>query len=488
MKSSGEVMDIIAAYREVGTYRGAAVMCGTTHKTVKRIIERAEAGGKAPVRREREHNYDEVAGLVAEKVRSTAGKISAKRLLPLARAAGYAGSARNLRRLVAGAKRTWRRQHHRGRRPAVWTPGETLVFDWGSTGDLHVFCAVLAWSRVRFVRFADNERADTTLGMLAECFEVLGGTPKVMLTDRMGCLKGGVVANKVIPTAGYVRFATHYSVRPDFCEASDPESKGIVEHLVGYAKRDLIVPQAPFGDLTAANIAARQWCAEVNAVTHSEICAIPAQRLETERDLLTALPSLRPAFGKPPVTRKVDRLSCVRFGSARYSVPNALIGLNVAVVESGGRLLITDMASGEIVADHAPVAPGEAVVLDEHYGGPRPAPRRAVRPKTEAEKAFCSLGDIAAAFITGSAASGNTRLASDLEELSALRAAHGDEPLLAALERAVAFRRWRAEDVRSILAAGAGTAQPRTAGDALVIELPKVPTRPLSAYKIGDVS
>jgi len=33
---------------------------------------------------------------------------------------------------------------------------------------LHVFCAVLALSRVRFVRFADNERADSTLALLAE--------------------------------------------------------------------------------------------------------------------------------------------------------------------------------------------------------------------------------------------------------------------------------------------------------------------------------
>ncbi len=49
----------------------------------------------------------------------------------------------------------------------------------------------------------------------------------------------------------------------------------------------------------------------------------------------------------------------------------------------------------------------------------------------------------------------------------------------------MAFRRWRAADVRSILAAGAGTPQPRPAGDALVIELPTVPVRPLSAYKIG---
>jgi len=29
-------MDIISAYREVGSYRGAAAMRGTTHKTVKR--------------------------------------------------------------------------------------------------------------------------------------------------------------------------------------------------------------------------------------------------------------------------------------------------------------------------------------------------------------------------------------------------------------------------------------------------------------------
>ena len=37
--------------------------------------------------------------------------------------------------------------------------------------------------------------------MLAECFEVLGGVPGKVLADRMGCLKGGVVANVVVPAA-----------------------------------------------------------------------------------------------------------------------------------------------------------------------------------------------------------------------------------------------------------------------------------------------
>ena len=71
-----------------------------------------------------------------------------------------------------------------------------------------------------------------------------------------------------------------------------------MENLVGYAKRDLIIPQAPFTSMTAANAAASAWCTEVNGVPHSEICAVPAVRLDAERDLLTALPSLRPAIGR----------------------------------------------------------------------------------------------------------------------------------------------------------------------------------------------
>jgi hypothetical protein len=37
-------MDVIAAYRDVGSFPGAAQICGTTHKTVHRIIETDEVG------------------------------------------------------------------------------------------------------------------------------------------------------------------------------------------------------------------------------------------------------------------------------------------------------------------------------------------------------------------------------------------------------------------------------------------------------------
>ena len=481
MKSVRERMDINAAYREVGTYRGAADICGTTHKTVKRVIEaagRAERGGRVV------HNYDSVRVVVADRVARSQGRITAKRLLPVAVAAGYEGSARNFRRLVAEAKAGWRVDHHRGRRPGVWAPGDVLAFDWGEIGPLFVFCAVLAWSRWRFVFFTDNLGSDATLGALAACFEELGGVPKTALTDRMGCLKGGTVAGVVVPTAAYVRFATHYGFRPDFCEGQDPASKGLVENLVGYVKSDLMIPaELTVTDLAAANAAGRSWCVEVNAAVHSEIAAVPAERLVAEGPLLGPLPSLRAQIAKL-VIRKVDRLSCIRFGSARYSVPTRHIGRQVEVRVVDGVVQVVLLAA--VIAEHTVVCPGEASVNDDHYGGARPAPRRAVRPKTIAEVAFCDLGPVAEAFIKAAAAAGNASLAGDLDDLAGLEAAHGRQALIAALERAVHFGRFRAHDVRSILAAGAGVARPTGPGDALILNLPTIATRPLSAYAIND--
>ena len=224
--------------------------------------------------------------------------------------------------------------------------------------------------------------------------------------------------------------------------------------------------------MRAANAAAKAWCAEVNALVHSEIMAGPDERLVIERELLGALPSLRLQIGAPSVIRKVDRLSCIRYASARYSVPTRLIGTAVAVVVDHGAVCIVEPATAMIVAEHELAAPGTASVSDAHYDGPRRAPDRGPRPKTRTEQRFCALGEDAQAFLVGAAAIGNTRLGSELEIMLGLPTAHGEAALLAALRRAVAFKRFRAADVRSILAAGAGTPHPRPAGDALILDLP----------------
>jgi transposase len=474
-------MSIIDAYRRTGSYRAAAAICGVNHKTVRRVVERARRGrferAAAP---RRTRNTDVVLGLIEERVRQTDGRISAKRLLPEARAAGYEGSARNLRRAVAAAKAAWRRRR-RVFRPWIPKAGEHLVIDWGAEDGLQVFCAVLAWSRFRFVRFATDRRRGTTLRLLAECFEALGGVPAVVLSDRMGCLKATTVAGLVVPHPDYVRFAAHYGFRPDFCEPDDPESKGMVESLVGYAKRDLVVGLGPFRDAAAANEAASGWCAEVNGRLHSETQAVPAERLEQERTLLRPLPGLRPALAAG-VTRKVDRLATVRFGSARYSVPSTLVGTGVRVLVEGREVVI--LAAEREVARHPLIAPGEVSISDEHYGGPRTRPIRAVRPRSAAERAFLELGQVAEDFLRAAAAAGTPRLATEIEHINHLAAAWGTEALTAAVGRALGFRRFTAADVASILEQGGGLPSLVEPGEPIRIDAPEVPMRHLSDYAL----
>ena len=240
-------MDVIAAYRDVGTYRGAAAICGTTHKTVKRIIEAHELpAGCGPARRG-------AAGPELRRGRRPGRGEGRQGRGPDQREAVAAGRAgRGLRGVgpqlpAAGRRReagVAGRRQRRGRRPAVWTPGRDAGHRLGRVQGGGCTCSARCWPGRGSGSSGSppTRRQPTTLAMLAECFEVLGGVPKVVLADRMGCLKGGVVANVVVPAPDYVRFASHYRFRPDFCHAADPESKGIVENLVGYAKDDLMVP------------------------------------------------------------------------------------------------------------------------------------------------------------------------------------------------------------------------------------------------------
>ena len=168
MKTAREQLDILTTYAELGSYRATATLCGTTPKPVRRVVERRS--GPPTERPARPRVTDPVLELIATKVKSTDGRISAKRLLPLCRAEGYTGSARSLRRAVATARAEHRRQR-RTYRPWQPVPGEHLVFDWGTADGLQVFCAVLAWSRWRFVRFAERQDQATTLVELGDLID-----------------------------------------------------------------------------------------------------------------------------------------------------------------------------------------------------------------------------------------------------------------------------------------------------------------------------
>jgi hypothetical protein len=193
------------------------------------------------------------------------------------------------------------------------------------------------------------------------------------------------------------------------------------------------------------------------------------------------LPNLRPLLRRGE-RRRVDKLSTVSFGRARYSVPKELVGTDVEVMAAEGQVRIE--ANGEVVAAHRLIAPGEASVLDEHYGGPRRGPARTVRARSGSERAFLTLGPTAEAFLRAAAAAGTTKLGTELGQIVALEAAWGRDALVAALGRAVTFRRFRSADVRSILEAGSGVPTVVAEGADLGLGLPGMTARALSDYSL----
>jgi transposase len=147
---------------------------------------------------------------------------------------------------------------------------------------------VLGWSRYRFVRFTTSQRLTALATSLAACFEDLGGVPARVMFDNPKTVTTTFVAGQSVFNPELVRLAAHYPFSPITAAAADPESKGKVEALVRYVKSDCVPPEG-FASLDTANQWAAEWCAEANRAVHSETCAVPDERLATERTLLRPL-------------------------------------------------------------------------------------------------------------------------------------------------------------------------------------------------------
>lgn len=211
---------------------------------------------------------------------------------------------------------------------------------------------------------------------------------------------------------------------------------------------------------------------------------MPAERLEQERQLMRPLPSLRPALCRGEL-RKVNKTQTIRFGSARYSLPTEWVGKVVEVSVIDHEVVLA--YDGRQLDRHPLMAPGEVSIKDEHYQGKSRVPARAIRVRTGTERAFMALGPAAEAFLRSAAATGTSRLATELADIVTLELSWGRDQLLAALERATKFRRFKAQDIRSILEAGSAAPNPTPSGKPLNLLLPEVPVRPLSAYSLESV-
>ena len=464
MKSYEEIMEILEAFDLTGSFRDAAELAGCSHHTVERYVTRRNAGElpAATERQVRSKLIDPFLLKLEEWVDRSQGKVRADVVFDKLELLGFEGSERTVRRAVAVVKANWRAERRRVYRPWITEPGMWAQWDWGHGPmvcgrQTYLWCAWLAWCRLRVVVPTWDKTLPTVIGCLDRAMRIFGGAPTYWLTDNEKTVTTAHVAGIAVRHPLVVQAGHHYGVTIATCVPADPESKGGSEATVRIAKADLVPTDTNLGDEYGSWAELTEACeafmTKVNFRPHRVTRRVPAEMLAEEQHRLHRLPStpFTAAFGE---TRKVTWSSTISFGGVTYSVPHTLIDDQVWVRVDGEEIVavhISEQGATE-VARHLRSTPGTPRIDDTHYP-PRPAGPLNRQPKatnpTEAE--FLALGEGARMWLVEAAAAGASRVKVKMAEAVTLAALHGVERVDWALGHAGCYQRFGDGDLVSIL-------------------------------------
>jgi hypothetical protein len=114
-----------------------------------------------------------------------------------------------------------------------------------------------------------------------------GRLPETLVWDR----QAGIHAHGGRPTDEFAGLCGQLRVDWRFSEPADPQAKGTVERLQGYAETNF-EPGRVFAVETDFQDQLDAWFAKINMRTHKTLRARPVDRLAEELGLMNALPSM----------------------------------------------------------------------------------------------------------------------------------------------------------------------------------------------------
>jgi transposase len=319
-----------AHFREGTSIRELARALHHSRTTIRRALEDSGPWTYRRTRRRPGPVMDRAAPIVAgwlaadeqvhHKQRHTAHRIYER----LRDEHGFAGGESTVRAFVRGQ----RRASLRGVTiPLAHDPGAEAQVDFGEARAriagvetvVALFCARLAHStRDVVVAYPAENRAAWFDGHVV-AFETWGGAPAAIWYDNPSGL-GSFRAGTFHPAAEFLALQSAYRFRAHHCTPGEGHEKGLVEGLVGYARRTYLVPipeVASFDELNER--LARETAAEERRCRARQTQTV-GERFAAERPLLAPLP-VRPflACTRHPVRASAQAL--VAFDGSRYSVP-----------------------------------------------------------------------------------------------------------------------------------------------------------------------
>jgi len=275
--------------------------------------------------------------------------------------------------IVRSAVREWKLKTQEVFLPLAHPLGEAQVdFGYayvdldGERQQLALFVMTLPYSDALYIQAFPRECTESFQEGHKRAIEFFGGVPKRISYDNSKIAVAKITGRRDRePTREFLRLQSHYLFEAHFCLVRRANEKGHVENLVGYSRRNFLVPVPKVKTLAELNEELHQRC---EADLERTLRGKPATKRELLAEECTAMFDLpRQAFDARRVTQvAANSLSLIRFDTNSYSVPVKYAHRHITVVASVDEVRL--VFQGQLVARHARHWGREQYVFDPvHY-------------------------------------------------------------------------------------------------------------------------
>jgi transposase len=209
--------------------------------------------------------------------------------------------------------------------------GETLGVIGGVECKLHYFAMSLPHSDAFFMKAYPAETTEAFCDGHAAAFSFFGGVPLSILYDNTVIAVAKILGDgKRLRTRVFSELQSHYLFEDKFGRPGKGNDKGNVEGVIGFGRRNFLVPAPRFDSFDALNAWLEMQCLKRQDDVvrgHGETIG---ERLLRDLDGLMALPPT-PYDACEKVSTRATSISMVRYRNNDYSVPVAFAHHEVQV-------------------------------------------------------------------------------------------------------------------------------------------------------------
>ncbi len=228
--------------------------------------------------------------------------------------------------------------------------GEAWVIIGGVKQKAHYFAVDLPHSDGCFVKAYPAETTEAFCDGHVSAFAFLGGAPQSILYDNTTLAVARILGDgRRKRTRVFSELQSHYLFEDRFGRPGKGNDKGKVEGLVGYVRRNFLVPIPSFESFDALNAYLEEQCLKRLEDRLRGQTETIGQRLERDLEVLLPLPDA-PCDASDKHLTRVSSLSLVRYRTNDYSVPVAYGHRDVLVRGYVHEVVIS--CGAEVIARH----------------------------------------------------------------------------------------------------------------------------------------